>query len=129
MKQLLIPFNKRCPYYNELDHFCRYPGRSYKSWCEPQGNMNFPNFCPLKDTSDSPDCAALGTCDECNQREKCCETRDSEPVLTTDEEIDQLIIAIKALEKRFWTSENRIRCVRAAALLEDIDLDKEVNPE
>lgn len=83
-------------------------------------DSTFPSHCRLKKITDCPDC---GNCDGS------CQKGDSEPVLTTDEEIDQLIIAIKALEKRFWTSENRIRCVRAAALLEDIDLDKEVNPE
>lgn len=123
MKLILIPTFEQCPF-RTTDGLCKNPERKYAAiniMCPPVPAMTgFPNFCPLEDVTNLPDC---GSCD------RSCRKGDSEPILTTDEEIDQLIIAIKALEKRFWTSENRIRCVRAAALLEDIDLDKEVNQE
>lgn len=117
MKQLLIPSNEQCPYYNKLNHFCHYPDRSYKSWCNPQGNMNFPNFCPLED--------AL----ECIKCKDCERTKDHEPTLTIDEEIDQLFLGIEALSKHFWTPYNLDKCNEAKALLCEIDLDMEVDPE
>lgn len=109
MKILRVISPEQCPL-RSANGYCSHPGKSYHSWCQSTEGQPFPHFCPLHE------CAK----NSCKKREGL--------VLTIDEEIDQLIIGIENLRKKLWTQENHQLCVRAAALLEDINTDKEVEP-